>query len=142
MTEMDVQLSNVLSDLSGVSGMNIIAAILEGARDPWELAALVESGVKATRRTSPGAWRELARGIVIRPAAELYRVYQKKIDDGDLQLRKHLESRGAKVGLQTQPIGARPKGKKNSRNAPCLDLRTELYRITGIDCHRSTAGRC
>src|SRR5438105_15801107 len=48
LTEMNVQLSNVLSDLSGVSGMKIIAAILHGERDPWTLAALVEPGVKAT----------------------------------------------------------------------------------------------
>ena len=41
LTEMNVQLSNVLSDLSGVSGMKIIGAILEGERNPWELAALV-----------------------------------------------------------------------------------------------------
>ncbi len=34
LTEMNVQLSNVLSDLSGVSGMKIIGAILEGERDP------------------------------------------------------------------------------------------------------------
>lgn len=32
--EMDIQLSNVLSDLSGVSGMKIIGAILKGERDP------------------------------------------------------------------------------------------------------------
>ena len=48
LTEMNVQLSSVLSDLSGVSGMTIISAMLEGERDPWELAALVQSGVKAT----------------------------------------------------------------------------------------------
>src|SRR5947208_10901697 len=36
LTEMNVQLSNVLSDLSGVSGMKIIGAILHGERDPWQ----------------------------------------------------------------------------------------------------------
>src|SRR6266566_3362053 len=40
LTEMNIQLSNVLSDLSGASGMKIIGAILEGERDPWQLAAL------------------------------------------------------------------------------------------------------
>jgi hypothetical protein len=50
LTEMNVQLSNVLSDLSGRSGMKIIGAILEGERDPWKLAALVEPEVKATPR--------------------------------------------------------------------------------------------
>jgi transposase len=53
--------------------------------------------------------------------------------DCDLQLRKHLETFGSKVNLQTQPIGPKPKGKKGSRNAPPFDMRSELYRITGID---------
>ena len=136
LTEMNVQLSNVLSDLSGVSGMNIIQAILNGERDPWELAAWVEAGVKATpediAKSLEGNWREELL-FVLRQHVELYRIYQKKIDDCDLQLRKHLESLGAKVDLPTQPIGPRPKGKNKSRNAPAFDLRTELYRITGID---------
>jgi hypothetical protein len=38
------------------------------------------------------------------------------------------------VGVaQAQPIGPKPKGKKSGRNTPQFDLRTELYRITGID---------
>ena len=136
LTEMNVQLGNVLSDLSGVSGMKIIEAILEGERDPWELAAMVEPEVKATPedivKSLEGNWREELL-FVLRQHVELYRIYQKKITDCDLQLRKHLESLGSKVDLKTQPIGPRPKGKKNSRNAPGFDLRTELYRITGVD---------
>jgi len=136
LTEMNVQLSNVLSDISGLSGMNIIGAILEGERDPWELAALVESGVKATQediaKSLEGNWREELL-FVLRQQVELYRIYQEKITDCDLPLRRHLESFTSKLDLKTQPIGPRPKGKKNSRNAPSFDLRTELYRITGID---------
>jgi hypothetical protein len=136
LTEMNVQLSNVLSDLSGVSGMKIISAILEGERNPWELAALVESGVKATpediAKSLEGNWREELL-FVLRQHVELYRTYQGKIRDCDLQLRRHLESLGSKVDPMVQPIGRRPKGTKNSKNAPGFDLRTELYRITGID---------
>src|SRR5216683_2290505 len=121
LTEMNVQLSNVLSDLSGVSGMNIIGAILEGERDPWHLAALVAPGVKATSqdiaKSLQGNWREELL-FVLRQHVELYRIYQQKITDCDLQLRKHLESLGSKRDLKTQPIGPRPKGKKSSRNAP------------------------
>src|SRR6516164_9886826 len=102
----------------------------------WELAAMVEPEVKATPedivKSLEGNWREELL-FVLRQHVELYRIYQKKITDCDLQLRKHLESLGSKVDLKTQPIGPRPKGKKNSRNAPGFDLRTELYRITGID---------
>jgi transposase len=136
LTEMNVQLSNVLSDVSGMSGMKIIGAVLEGERDPWVLAALVEPEVKATpeniARSLEGNWREELL-FVLRQHVELYRIYQEKIDDCDLQLRKHLESLESKVDPRMQPLGPRPKGKKNSRNAPSFDLRTELYRITGID---------
>jgi hypothetical protein len=134
--EMNVQLSSVLSDISGVSGMSMIAAILDGERDPWTLAALVQSGVKATpediAKSLEGNWREELL-FVLRQNVELYRIYQQKIDDCDLQLRQHLESFGSVVDLQTQPLGPKPKGKKGSKNAPHFDLRTELYRITGID---------
>ena len=136
LTEMNVQLSNVLSDISGVSGMKIIQAILDGARDPGELAALVEPGVKATPedivKSLEGNWREELL-FVLRQHVEFYQIYEKKIRACDLQLRKHLQSLGSKLDLQAQPLGPRPKGKRLSRNTPAFDLRTELYRITGID---------
>ncbi len=134
--EMNVQLSSVLSDISGVSGMSMIAAILDGERDPWTLAALVQSGVKATTediaKSLEGNWREELL-FVLRQDVELYGIYQGKIDDCDLELRNHLESFGSVVDLKTQPIGPKPKGKRGSKNAPKFDLRTELYRISGID---------
>jgi transposase len=134
--EMNVQLSHVLSDISGVSGMAIIGAILNGERDPRQLAALAQPGVKAVpadiAKSLEGTWREELL-FVLRQQVELYRVYQEKIADCDLQLRKHLETFGSKVDLEAQPLGPKPKGKRGSRNAPQFDLRTELYRITGID---------
>jgi transposase len=136
LTELNIQLGNVLSDISGLSGMKIIGAILEGERDARELAALVEPEVKATRqdiaKSLEGNWREELL-FVLRQQMEFYRIYQGKITDCDLQLRKHLESLGSKADLTTQPLGPRPKGKKKSKNAPFFDLRSELYRITGID---------
>jgi transposase len=134
--EMNVQLSNVLSDLSGVSGMAIIGAILNGERDRQMLAALAEPEVQASAediaKSLEGNWRpELL--FVLGQHMQLYRIYQEKITDCDLQLRKHLQSFESKVDLDTHPIGPKPKGKKGSRNAPKFDLRTELYRITGVD---------
>jgi transposase len=134
--EMNVQLSNVLSDLSGVSGMRIVDAILHGERDPQKLAGLVEPEVKATpediAQSLEGNWRpELL--FVLQQEVELYQNYQQKIARCDLQLQPHLESMQGKVDLKEQPIGAKPKGKKGSRNAPAFDLRSELYRLTGID---------
>ena len=136
LTEMNIQLSNVLSDLSGVSGMKIIGAILKGERDRRVLAALARPEVKATAediaKSLEGNWREELL-FVLEQEVELYRFYQEKIVDCDLQLRKHLESFGSTVDIPAQPLGPKPKGKKGSRNAPQFDLRTELYRMTGID---------
>jgi hypothetical protein len=59
---LEVYLVNVLSDVSGTSGMKIIGAILKGERDPWNLAALVAPEVKATpdniAKSLEGNWRE------------------------------------------------------------------------------------
>jgi transposase len=134
--EMNVQLSNVLSDLSGVSGMAILGAILKGERDPRQLAALVEPEVKATpeqiAKSLEGNWREELL-FVLGQHVDLYRMYQKKIGECDRQLRRHLESFGSRVDPEAQPLGPRPKGKRSSKNAPEFDLRAELYRVTGID---------
>lgn len=134
--EMNVQLSNVLSDLSGVSGMTILEAILNGVRDRWELAALVQPEVKASQeqiaQSLEGNWREELL-FVLGQEVEMYRFYQSKISDCDRQLRIYLQSFGSKVDVEAQPLGPKPKGKKGSRNAPQFDLRSELYRITGID---------
>ena len=64
--EMNIQLSNVLSDLSGVSGMAIVQAILEGKRDPQELAALADPQVKASQEViAKSLPRQLAVGIAV-----------------------------------------------------------------------------
>jgi transposase len=136
LTEMNIQLSSVLSDLSGVSGMKIIEAILQGERNPAALAALAEPEVKATRvdiaLSLEGNWREELL-FLLGQQRDLYRFYQNQLAACDARLREHLSSFASRVDVQQQPLGPKPKGKKGSKNAPQFDLRGELYRITGID---------
>ena len=47
--EMNVQLTNVISDITGETGVDIVRAIIAGARDPKQLAALCSSRIKAPR---------------------------------------------------------------------------------------------
>jgi transposase len=136
LTEMNIQLSNVLSDLSGVSGMTIMQAILDGQRDPRALAALADPQVKASRaviaKSLQGNWRsELV--FVLRQEVETYRRCQDQIATCDRQVQQHLQDMAPKVDLQAEPLGPRPKGKRARGNAPKFDLRTELYRISGVD---------
>jgi transposase len=51
LTQMNIQLANVISDLSGWTGMRIVRAILAGERDPQTLAALSHPGIHASRDT-------------------------------------------------------------------------------------------
>lgn len=136
LTEMNIQLSHVLSDLSGVSGMAILDAILDGQRDPGALAELADPQVKASKaviaKSLEGNWRQELLFVLLQEV-ELYRTYQEKIRACDQQLQQHLRSMTPKVDLQVQPLGPRPKGKRARGNAPKFDLRTELYRITGVD---------
>jgi transposase len=62
MTQMNIQLANVLSDVSGMTGQAIIQAILAGERDPHKLAAFRDPRVKASKeeiaRSLEGNWQE------------------------------------------------------------------------------------
>lgn len=139
LTEMNVQLGNVLSDLSGASGMAIIGAILAGQRDARQLAALANRQVKASKeviaKSLEGNWRQELL-FVLGQEMEMYRMYQGKIGECDRMLQDHLKSIAPKVDLDASPLGPRRKGKKPQGNAPQFDLRTELYRITGVDWAR------
>ena len=136
LTEMNVQLSNVLSDVSGASGMAIIHGILKGERDARVLAALADAQVKASKeviaKSLEGNWRQELL-FVLAQEVELYGVYQDKIAECDRQLQTQLRTMAPKVNLESNPLGPRPKGKRAQGNAPKFDLRTELYRLTGVD---------
>ncbi len=48
LTQMNLQLANILSDISAVTGQAIVKAILAGERNPWKLAAFRHRRVKAS----------------------------------------------------------------------------------------------
>jgi hypothetical protein len=62
LTQMNIQLANVLSDVSGMTGQAIIKAILAGERDPLKLAEFRDKRVKASEdeiaRSLEGNWQE------------------------------------------------------------------------------------
>jgi len=128
--EMNIQLSNVLSDLSGVSGMAIVQAILAGQRDPRKLAALADPQVKASKaviaKSLHGNWRpELL--FVLGQEVENYRGCQDKIAACDQQLQQQLRGMESKVDPKTQPIGPRPKANGREVTLP-------NYSICGASC--------
>lgn len=139
MTQMNVQLANVISDVSGLTGQAIIRAIVAGERDPQKLAELSDPRIHASReevaKSLEGNWRaELL--FVLQQEVEMYDTYQQRIAECDQQLQKHLSSFVDTVPLQ--PTESEPKRKKTkpAKNAPQFELRSELQRITGVDLTR------
>jgi transposase len=135
LTEMNVQIANVITDISGVTGMAILNAILGGERDRYKLAALADPHVQASKKeiakSLEGNWRpELL--FVLRQQMQTYITYQKRIEECDEALAAQLRT----MEDQTEP-GSKPQtpkaGKRAGGNAPQCNLRGELYRISGID---------
>jgi transposase len=136
LTEMNVQLANVISDISGLTGLTIIQAILAGERDRYKLADLADVRIQASRediaRSLEGNWRKELL-FILQQELNLYQVYQEQIAECDTALAAHLQTLEDKVEPGSQPPVAKA-GKKAGSNAPTsFDLRGELYRISGTD---------
>src|ERR1700675_193628 len=95
LTQMNIQLANVISDLSGLTGQTIVRAILGGERDPRKLAELSHPQIRASReeiaKSLEGNWRpELL--FVLQQEVEMYDTYQRRIAECDQELEAHLKS--------------------------------------------------
>ena len=128
-------MANVISDIRGWTGQAIVKAILEGERDPHKLAQLRDAGVKASAeevaQSLIGNWREELL-FILQQEYEIYQVLQGKIGACDEQLRKHYQTMPEKADPQQLPPCRRDK--RPHGNVPkCFDLRSELYRATGVD---------
>lgn len=135
LTQMNVQLANVISDISGTTGQAILSAIVGGERDPRTLAKLRDPRVKASEATVAksleGNWRpELL--FVLQQELESYQTFQTKITECDRRLHCHYENMEAKGDPKQLPPIRRDK--RAHGNIPAgFDLREELYRATGVD---------
>ena len=114
LTQMNMQLANVISDLSGLTGQAIVRAIVAGERDPRKLAALSHPRIQASReeiaKSLEGNWRpELV--FVLQQEVEMYDTYQRRIAECDQQLQKHLASL-----LTLSCHRHRPKGSRKGTN--------------------------
>jgi transposase len=139
LTQMNVQLANVISDISGLTGQAIIRAIVAGDRDPRKLAGLSDRRVHASQeeiaKSLEGNWRpELL--FVLQQEVDMYDNYQKRIAECDQQLQKQLAGL-AGVTPPGKDQTQKPKTKAPAaKNAPRFDLSSELQRITGVDLTR------
>lgn len=146
LTTMNVQLANAISDVSGVTGMAIVRAIVGGQRDAQELAKLRDPRVRASdeeiAHSLEGNW-EAEVLFELRQVLEAYDFYQKQLGDCDSELQKQMAempgrpAAGSEAEAPERTSKQRKKLKakrKSNDNRPSFDLGAELERLMGVDC--------
>ena len=135
LTQMNLQLHHVISDITGVTGMQIIRAIVAGERDPDVLASYRDrrchASAETVRQALVGNDRE-EHIFALTQALELYEVYQTKVlacDEKIEAILKRLKQSAA------PPINKLPVARHRTRqpNAPAFEVRDALHAILGVD---------
>jgi transposase len=134
LTQMNVQLQHVVSDITGVTGLAIIRAILAGVRDPVALAKLRDDRCAHSEdqiaRALYGNWRD-EHLFALKQAVELYDFYHKEIAACDRKIQAQLRQFADKSDGQPLPPKARRLRRGDNRLA--FDVRQALYRMAGVD---------
>jgi transposase len=132
--QMNLKLTESISDITGVTGRAIIQAILKGTRDPQKLAQLRHERCKATEtemaQALTGSYRD-EHLFALRQAYEAWQFYQKQLDKIDAQIEQQLVR--MKQDRALPPLKPRPRTKGRKPNHPRFDVRTALYYVVGID---------
>jgi len=134
---MNVQIHHVLSDITGLSGLAILDAILAGERDCLKLAQLCHPSIKSPRdkiaQALEGDYRQ-EHLFVLKQSLAGYRYYQDRIVELDREIQTLMKEVGDPTRCE-EALPTRTKRTKYQRqvNDPAFDLRHELYRIAGVD---------
>ena len=140
LSQMNIQLHNVISDITGETGMMIIRAIVNGERDPKLLATYrnyrCKSPLAIIEKSLTGNYRE-EHVFALSQALELFDTYQNKITACDEQIENKLSMfEDAKTDgkeKSTDDTKTNKKPVKKSKNAPSFDLSSHLIRMVGVD---------
>lgn len=134
LTQMNLQLQQVVSDITGQTGMRIIRAILAGERDPAVLAGYRDQRCHASAETISQALMGHYRPehlFALRQAVALYDTYQQHVAACDGEIEALL----ARLQAPTPPAKPLPKARRRVRQSNELrfDVRAALYAVTGVD---------
>jgi transposase len=136
LSQMNLQLHHVLSDITGVSGIAILDAILAGERDPIRLAALCNRRVRSPRETVAKSLEGDYRSehlFALRQCLTAYRFYKSLMAEVDTELEMRMRQLPRSAQAQPRrPAGSKTRIYQRAGNEPAFDLKSELYRIAGV----------
>jgi transposase len=136
LTQMNLHLHHVISDITGATGMAIIRAIIAGERNLQRLAEMRDYRVKASEKviikSLEGDYR-LEHLFALTQAVELFDFYRKQITDCDEKTAEQMKRLDSKIDPDAAPMDSPKRRRNKTRNEPRFDCRSEAYRICGVD---------
>lgn len=133
--QMNVLLTQAVKDITGVTGLAIIRAIVAGERDPKQLATLRQPGVKKTEaeivKALTGNYRP-EHLFALRQALALYDFYTEQLVACDVEIERQFANLKP-LSDDLPPLPPSDKRDSHSKNGPSYDARSCLYRLTGVD---------
>ena len=136
--QMNLQIHRVLNDITGVSGLRILDAILAGERNPLTLARLCHGGVKSSEdviaKSLEGDYRP-EHLFALRQSLAAFRYYQQLVLEADREIQLQLaELKTAATAQPTTPARTKINPHYARHYEPrTFDLRGEPYRVFGVD---------
>lgn len=134
---MNIQLRLVLTDITGVTGLAMLRAIVAGERDPQQLAQFRQPRCKHSEaditKALTGAWDD-AQLFVLQQALDLFDYYTAKLAECDAKLEQQYQAMASR-GEPDAPLPALPPAKldSKSKNALNFNARAQLARVVGVD---------
>jgi hypothetical protein len=136
LTQMNLQLHVVISDITGATGLRILRDIVNGQTNPQHLAMHRDARCQASEAEIAAALTGHYRPehlFALRQNLELYDAFQRQIESCDTQIEGHLKALAASAVTPEAPLpAARSRGKRQG-NEPHFDVRTPLHQISGAD---------
>ncbi len=140
LTQMNVQFQHVISDLTGLTGLAVLDAIVAGERNPAVLAELRDPRIKASedtiRKSLEGNWRA-EHILALKQRLSLYRSHRDLIDECDQEIEKLVAAFAPRVDPDEKPMPDDRKQKQRKRKkksgSPDFNMRAEAYKLFGVD---------
>ena len=133
LVQMNIQLTEVLTDVMGMTGQAIIRAIVAGERDPRVLArhrnGRVKASVEEIIKALTGNWRE-EHLFVLRQALSVYDDMARHLVECDVKLQALLTA----LGQAQVDLGKAPRAGSKMRRE--FDVRQTLANWAGVDLTR------
>jgi transposase len=133
---MNLQLTNVISDITGQTGLQIIRAMVAGEHDPVKLAQYRDPRCRSSEDEIAKALTGYYRPehlFMLKQAQELYDVYTEQIRACDAEIERHYSAIKPQFDEPLPPLPPSTKKRRRQGNTPDYDLRTYLYELTGVD---------